>query len=201
MWLQPLEDSEGEVGRRHLVGEALADEAGELLLMLEGVDGRDDAARAVAKNEDRERAFAGAREIDELLDVAHVVGELVDIEVLPLGATVAAEVERVDGEPSRRELLSGPLVEAAVRLEAVNQDHDALGLGRGLPRAGKILMPPSPTKYSSLIDLSSCDWVVSEPTMASGRSGAARTRQAGDTHPSARSARRRCSLGDSPSRP
>ena len=49
---EPLDDGEREVGRRNLEGKALADEPGELGLVVQGVGARDDAAGAVAEQED-----------------------------------------------------------------------------------------------------------------------------------------------------
>jgi hypothetical protein len=46
---QTLQHGEGDIRRRQLVGEALADQAGELGLMAEGVHAGNHAAGAVAK--------------------------------------------------------------------------------------------------------------------------------------------------------
>ena len=51
---QALEDGQREIGRRHLEGEALADESRELGLVFERVDAGDDAAGAVPEQEDRQ---------------------------------------------------------------------------------------------------------------------------------------------------
>jgi len=48
---QSLEHREREVRRRHLVREALTDEARELCLMIDGEQARDDAAGAVTEQE------------------------------------------------------------------------------------------------------------------------------------------------------
>jgi hypothetical protein len=55
---QPFEDGEGEIRRRHLMREALADETGQFFLMLERVDARDDAAGAVAQQKPRQPGSA-----------------------------------------------------------------------------------------------------------------------------------------------
>ena len=55
---EPLEDGEGEIGRRNLEGEALADQSGELGLVVERIKARHHTAGAVAEQENRQAGLA-----------------------------------------------------------------------------------------------------------------------------------------------
>src|SRR6266508_1494278 len=60
---QTLQHSEGDIRRRQLVCEALADQAGELGLMVERIHAGDYAAGAVAEQEDRQSRMLGLRHL------------------------------------------------------------------------------------------------------------------------------------------
>ena len=59
--------------------------------------------------------------VDERVDVVEIVGDRLDVEALAVGLAAAAQIERVDGEAARDELLGRPGVVAAVRVEAVDR--------------------------------------------------------------------------------
>ena len=84
-----------------------------------------------------------------------VVGELLDVEALAVGLAAAAKIERVDREPVGDQLLGDPDVVAAVRVEAVRDEHDGAAAG-GLRRHArvKILSPPSPSNEPSVMTFS-----------------------------------------------
>ena len=108
-WLRPLSTASAKSGAGTWKREALADEAGELGLVLERVDAGDDAAGAVAEQEHRQaRARATSRASRAPATSLDVVGELLDVEALAVGLAAAAQVERVDGEAARHELLGDP---------------------------------------------------------------------------------------------
>src|SRR5262245_58014188 len=117
---QALERSDREVGRRHLEREALTDEPGKLLLALERVEARHDAARAVAEQEHGQARLARGRERDDGLDVADVVGEVLDVEPLAVRLAAPAEIAGIDRQTVRRELLRRPAVVPAVGIESVD---------------------------------------------------------------------------------
>ena len=116
-----LEDGEREVGRVHLERKALADQTGDLVLILQRVDARDHAARAVAEQVDRHAGFALLRDLDEHRDVADIVRHIVDIEALAVRFTAAAQVERVDREARGLQLLAGPQILTAVGIDAMDR--------------------------------------------------------------------------------
>ena len=146
---QPLEHGEREVRRRHLEREALADQAGELGLMLERVEARHDAAGAVTEQEHRQAGLPRLRERHERRHVADVVGERLDVEALAVGLAAAAQVEGVDGEPGGRELLGHPRVVAAVRVEAGDDDDHAAWVRCRTPERKKMLRPSPLSNRSS----------------------------------------------------
>src|SRR5947199_10704322 len=88
-----LEDRDCEVGRGNLKREALADQSGEFRLVFERVNTRHDSARTVPKEIDRQARLAGFREGYHGGDIAHVVGELVDVEAFAVGAAAASQGE------------------------------------------------------------------------------------------------------------
>lgn len=64
-----FEDRQREVRCGEFMREALADEPGDLRLVIERVQATDAAARAVSENEGRRRAFALFRERDDLREI------------------------------------------------------------------------------------------------------------------------------------
>src|SRR4051812_4205566 len=53
-------------------------------------------------------------------------------------------IQRIHGEPPGSELLGGPPVLAAVRIESMRDDDDAMGAARRMPGAREDLQPPEP---------------------------------------------------------
>ena len=151
MWLSPLIAARAKSGRRHLEGEALADEAGEFRLVVERVDGRNHAAGAVAEQEDRQAGLARLGDLDHAGEVGDIVVDVLDVEPLAFRLAAAAEIEGVDGEAACDELLRRPEILAAMRIDAVaDDDHRP---GRRPPAATtrkKILRPPVPSNVSSV---------------------------------------------------
>ena len=88
---KPLEHRQREIRRRHPVRETLADQAGEVRLVVEHVVAGDHAAGAVAEHEHRQAGLARARQFHEQVDVALVLGELVDVVALAVGLAAAAQ--------------------------------------------------------------------------------------------------------------
>src|SRR5262245_6310676 len=119
---QPLEQRQREVGRGNLVCEALAQEAGQLVLMLERIAAGHHSARAVTEKEQRQARLGRLDERYEAMQVSHELVELVDVVALAHGLAVAPQIHRVYGEPLIPQLLGRPLIEAAMCLEAVLED-------------------------------------------------------------------------------
>ena len=76
---------------------------------------------------DRARAISA-------VDVVQVLGELLDVEAFAARPAAAAQVEGVDREAARRQLLAGPQVVAAVGVDPVTDGDDGLGGTRRPPR-------------------------------------------------------------------
>ena len=134
---QALDRREGKAGRRHLEGEALADEPGELGLVVEHVADGDDAAGAVAEQEHRQAGIARLRDLHGAGDVAHIVGDILDIEALAFRLAAAAQIERVNREAALHELLGRPDVLPAVRVDAVADDQRGAWLRSAAKSGGR----------------------------------------------------------------
>ncbi len=70
---QSFQDGQSEVRRRRLKREALADEAGQLALVIDGVEAGQYAACAVTKDVDRKAWLTNRCEIDNSSHVRQVV--------------------------------------------------------------------------------------------------------------------------------
>ena len=127
---QPLDGGQREAGRRHLKREALTDESGQLLLVLQDIDRRDNAAGAVSKQEDRQPRMTGLCESDRRGDVADVVRDILDEEPFTVGSAAAPQIERVDGKAGGGELFAGPQILPAVGIDAVTDDDHRARRGR-----------------------------------------------------------------------
>ena len=131
----PLSTDKREIRRRHLVRETLADEAREVVLVVQHVVARDHAAGAVAEHEHRQPRLTRPRELHDQVHVGLVLRKLVDVVPLAIGLAAAAQIERIDRKPARDELLRGPEVVAAVRIEAVHHHDDRARLALRPPPA------------------------------------------------------------------
>ncbi len=105
---EALERGEGEVRRRHAEREALADQPGELALMEQCVDARDDAAGAVTEEEHGQPRLPRLRQRHQLGEVTVVVLQVLDVVALTIGLTAATQIDGIDREPRRSELLGDP---------------------------------------------------------------------------------------------
>lgn len=112
---QSLHHGQHEIGGWHAERKALADQSGELVLVLEHVDARHHAAGAVSEQEHRQARVRQSGQAHGCVDVRRVVLEPLDVEAFAGRATAAAEVQRVDrvalGRESLRRRGSGPLCE------------------------------------------------------------------------------------------
>src|SRR5262249_8446236 len=102
---------------------------------LQRVDAGDYAARAVTEQEHRQPWFARLHDVDERREILRPVRELLHEEALALRAATAAMIQRVDGEPVGCELLGGPFVQAAVRVQSMGDDDHAARIVLRLPLA------------------------------------------------------------------
>src|SRR5262249_34410575 len=75
------------------------------------------------------------------LDVADVVGELLDEEPLAVRPAAAAEIAGVHAKAVRDELLGRPSVVAAVRIESVDDNDNGPGGRRRTPRSYEDVEP------------------------------------------------------------
>ena len=94
--------------------------------MVERVDARGDAAGAVAEQEERQAGLALLGDADQPAEVVGPVLDPLDEIALAVGLAAAAQVERIDGEAAADELLGGPEILAAVRVEPV-ADRASIG--------------------------------------------------------------------------
>src|SRR5206468_8119469 len=81
-----LEHRDRKIRSGHLEGETLANESGELGLMLECVNAGDDSSRAVSEQIYGQTGFARLGESDYGCDIADVVGEALYIEAFAVRA-------------------------------------------------------------------------------------------------------------------
>ena len=100
--------------------------------MVEGVGARDDSARAVAQEVDRQLGMALLGYQNQTAEVRHVFGDVLDVEPSPFGLAAAAQV---DGEAAGDELPGRPGVLPAMGVHAVADDHHASRPLVGIPRA------------------------------------------------------------------
>src|SRR5215510_3536515 len=131
----PFEYRHGDVRCRYLIREVLTDEAGDLVLVFQGIAAGDHTPGAVTEQEHRPARLARLDDVDEGREIPGPIRELLDEEALALGAAAAAMIQRVDGEPVGRELLRGPFVQAAVRVQSVGDDDYGARPTRRLPFA------------------------------------------------------------------
>ena len=106
---EPLDGGEREARRRHLEGEALADEAGELRPGAPARRSHETTPPALWPS--RNTGKPGCRDFASSIsagDVADVLGDVLDVETLAVGLAAAAQVEREDREAGGGELLGRP---------------------------------------------------------------------------------------------
>src|ERR1700730_534153 len=132
---EALEGCDGKVWRRNLERETLANQPGELGLMLERVDAGDDPAGAVPEQVHGQAGFPRLGQRDHRCNVAHVVGKRLDVEAFTVGPATSAQTQRVPGQAGGGELLAYRLILAAVRVEAVADDHDCARNALWTPRS------------------------------------------------------------------
>jgi hypothetical protein len=89
----------------------------------------------VTEQIDRDPGIALLGDPDHIGDVRDIVGNVLDVEALALGLAPAAQVDGVHDEPLGGELLAGPDVLPAVRVQPVADGDD---------RAWRALRPPGP---------------------------------------------------------
>ncbi len=119
-----LQNRECEIRRRHLEREILANEAGNLGAVIEGIQARYHATGAMTEQENRDTGLARLRELDEAMQIGDIFVEALDVIALALGLSASSQIDRVSSEPALGELLADPLVHSAVRVEAMADCHD-----------------------------------------------------------------------------
>src|ERR1700730_3195763 len=102
-------------------------------LILECVNARDDSSRAVSEQIQRQPGVARFGQGDYACDIADVVGHLVYIESFTVRAPTSAQIQSVNREAERGELLADPLILTAARVEAVTDDDDRASNSVGTP--------------------------------------------------------------------
>src|SRR4051794_10769453 len=95
---QAPQRSEGKIRCRDLEREALADQPGQLGLMIKGVETCNDAAGAVPEKVNRQSRMGGDGERYNAADIGCVLGEAVDVEALAIGLAAAAKIHGIDSE-------------------------------------------------------------------------------------------------------
>ncbi len=130
---EALEHGQRKLRRRHLEGEALADEPGKLRLVVERIEARNHAAGAMAEQEDRQAGSARPCRVDGRRHVGDIVGDRLHIEALAVRLTASAQVDRIDGQAQRRQAVCHPQIIATMCVETGHNDHDTTDLSRGLP--------------------------------------------------------------------
>src|SRR5262249_41249761 len=115
--------------------ETLADESGNLPLVLECIEATDNATSTVAQQEHRNVPFARFGACDQGGDVVSIVSELLDVEAFSFRLAATAEVKCMYREAICRQLLCGPCVVAAVCVEAVHDGNHRARLRARAPGA------------------------------------------------------------------
>jgi hypothetical protein len=131
-----LDRGEHEARRRDLEGEALADQPGDLRLVVERVGAGDDAARAVAQHVDGQPRMTLLRDPGQPAQVGDVVGDVLHIEALAVRLAAAAQVECMGSEAPGGKLLADPAILPAMRVHAVADHHDRAGRSLRQPGMG-----------------------------------------------------------------
>src|SRR5262245_34641552 len=103
-----LQNGEGHVRRRCLKRETFAYQPGELILVFEGVETRDDAAGTVSEQKNRKTGVTGGSDCETGTHVTDVLVDVFDVE--PFAGRLAAppEIHGVRREAGRDELFSRP---------------------------------------------------------------------------------------------
>jgi hypothetical protein len=91
----------------------------------------------MSEQKDRQTGFARCRQLHESVDVAQVLLEAFDVEAFAVGLAAAAQVEGVDREAVRDQLLGNPDVVAAMRVEAMDEHYDRTRRHVGPPGANE----------------------------------------------------------------
>jgi hypothetical protein len=123
-WLNPFRTARAKSGAG-IWKAKLADQSGELGLVLERVDTRDDAASTVTEQEDGQAGLARFRQLHEAVYVAGVVTDVLDPETLTVGLAAAAQVQCVHGKAAGHELFGYPQVLTAVGVDAVDDGDNS----------------------------------------------------------------------------
>src|ERR1700730_10613327 len=119
-----LEDRDRKVGHWNLERETLADQPGEFRLVFERVNARHDSARTVPEEIDGQARLPRLRERYHGGDIAHVVGELVNVKAFAVGAAPTPQIQGVHRQADGGALLPDRLILTAVSVEAVADHHD-----------------------------------------------------------------------------
>src|SRR5262249_45969792 len=115
--------------------EVLANEACDLILVLQRIAAGNHATCAVTEQIHRQARLARFHEVDERREILRPVRELLYEESLAFRAAMAALIQAVDRKPIGGELLGGPLVKTTLRIQSMgDDDHAARPAGR-LPLA------------------------------------------------------------------
>src|SRR6266705_4014137 len=131
---ESLQHRERKIWRWCLEGEAFADQAGERRRMIERIQAGQDPTGAMPQQKYGKARVSRFHHVHERRDIAHVVGELVDVEPFAVGPATSTEVYGIRGVAHGRESLSHPGVVPAVRIET-GHDYDGSACGRrGPPR-------------------------------------------------------------------
>src|ERR1700752_230614 len=105
--------------------------------MVERINARDDAARAVTEKKHRQSRIFRFRGSDKRRYVVGIVFDLFDVITLAFGTPASAQIDRISRQIFRRELLADPQILPAMRIKSGDDNDHAASLPFRLPRASK----------------------------------------------------------------
>src|SRR6267143_3976215 len=105
--------------------------------MVEGINARNDAARAVTEKEHRQSRTFRFRGSDKRRHVVSIIFHLFNVVTLTFGTPAPAQVDRISRQIFRRELLADPQILPAMRIKPGDDNDHAACFPFGLPRASE----------------------------------------------------------------
>src|SRR6185436_21112517 len=102
--------------------------------MVERINARNDTARAMTENEQRQTGILRSRGSDQRSHILGIVFDLFNVITLAFGTPTPAQIDRISRQTFRSELLADPQILPAMRIKSGYDNHHAACFPFGLPR-------------------------------------------------------------------